>query len=45
MPTVMITGGHKGLGLEAARRIAVARGHDLLLAGRDLLEVEVAAAA
>ena len=44
MPTVLITGGHKGLGLEAARRIAAAGGRDLLLGGRDIAEVEAAAA-
>ena len=36
MPTVLITGGHKGIGLEASRAIAAAGGHNLLLGGRDL---------
>lgn len=40
MPSVLITGGHKGLGREAACRIAASRGRDLLLAGRDLKEME-----
>ncbi len=43
MPTVLITGGHKGLGLEAARRIAERGTHDLILAGRNSEEVTSAA--
>ena len=33
MPTVLITGGHSGIGLECSRQLA-ARGVDLVLAGR-----------
>jgi len=44
MPTVLITGGHKGIGLQASRRIAMLGGHDLLLGGRDLPELERVAA-
>lgn len=40
MPTVLITGGHKGIGLEASRTIAKAGGLDLLLLGRDLPEMQ-----
>ncbi len=36
MPTVLITGGHKGIGLQASRTIARMGGHDLLLCGRDV---------
>lgn len=43
MPTVLITGGHKGLGLEATTKIARAGGFDIVLAGRNLAEVETAA--
>lgn len=43
MPTVLITGDHAGLGLECAKRIASGSHLDLLLAGRDLERVEVAA--
>lgn len=43
MPTVLITGGHKGLGLEAATTIAREGGFDILLAGRNLAEVDFAA--
>ena len=44
MPTMLITGGHKGLGLEAARRVAATGGHDIILAARDMAEAETAAA-
>ncbi len=43
MPTVLITGGHAGLGLEAARELASGTRLDLLLAGRDPGRVEIAA--
>lgn len=43
MTTVMITGGHKGLGLEAITAIAAKGGVDLLLAGRSLPEVDAVA--
>ena len=43
MRTVLITGGHKGLGLEATTRIAQTGGFDIVLAGRNLAEVEAAA--
>jgi NAD(P)-dependent dehydrogenase (short-subunit alcohol dehydrogenase family) len=43
MPTVLITGGHSGLGLEASREIASHGNVDLLLAGRDLMRVEASA--
>ena len=40
MSTVLITGGHKGVGLEAVRRIASQGNNDLLLAGRNMAEVK-----
>ena len=43
MSTVLIVGGHNGLGLEAAKNLAATSQVDLLLAGRDLRRVEVAA--
>lgn len=43
MPTILITGGHTGLGLACARRLASTAQVDLLLAGRDPQRVEVAA--
>jgi NAD(P)-dependent dehydrogenase (short-subunit alcohol dehydrogenase family) len=43
MGTTLITGGHAGLGYEAARRLAE-RKQNLVLAGRDLSTVEKAAA-
>ena len=43
MPTVLITGGHTGLGFEAAKELASGGSLDLLLAGRDLGRVEDAA--
>lgn len=43
MPTVLITGGHAGLGFEAAEELASGGSLDLLLAGRDLGRVEDAA--
>ncbi len=43
MPTVLITGGHAGLGLEAAEQLASGERLDLLLAGRNLDRVEGAA--
>ena len=44
MPTVLITGGHKGLGLRAIGTIAATRRYDLVLAGRNLAEIEPIAA-
>ena len=43
MPTVFITGGHKGLGLEATTNIARAGGFDIVLAGRNVAEIDSAA--
>ena len=43
MGTILITGGHAGLGLEAVTRLAE-RKENLVLAGRDLATVEKAAA-
>ncbi|WMT91428.1 SDR family NAD(P)-dependent oxidoreductase [Pelagibacterium sp. H642] len=43
MPTVLITGGHKGLGLEATRTIAARGGYDIIMAGRNIGEVDAAA--
>ncbi len=43
MPTVLITGGHSGLGLACAKKIASGSRLDLLLAGRDLKRVDAAA--
>ena len=42
MGTTLITGGHAGLGLEAATRLAGWR-ENLVLAGRDLTRVNEAA--
>lgn len=44
MKTVLITGGHKGLGLSAVKCIAASRNHDIILAGRNLTEIEEVAA-
>ncbi len=43
MPTVLITGGHTGLGFECAKQLASTSQFNLLLAGRDLKRVDVAA--
>ena len=43
MPTVLITGGHAGLGFEAAKELASGAGLDLLLAGRDPNRIEIVA--
>lgn len=43
MPTVLITGGHTGLGFEAAKELASGARLDLLLAGRDPNRIEGAA--
>jgi NAD(P)-dependent dehydrogenase (short-subunit alcohol dehydrogenase family) len=43
MPTVLITGGHSGLGLEGAKNLA-AMGLNLVLAGRNLKSIEPVAA-
>ncbi len=40
MGTVLITGGHKGIGLEATKRILEQGGFDLILAGRNETEVD-----
>ncbi len=44
MPTVLVTGGHAGIGLECAKQLAAGPRLDLLLAGRDLEHVGRAAA-
>lgn len=43
MVTVLITGGHKGLGLEATTKIAERGGFDIVLAGRNPAEMDVVA--
>lgn len=43
MPTVLITGGHSGIGLECVRRLA-AQGFDIVLAGRSPERMDMAAA-
>lgn len=43
MGTVLITGGHKGIGLEATKRILEQGGFDLILAGRNQTEVDAVA--
>jgi NAD(P)-dependent dehydrogenase (short-subunit alcohol dehydrogenase family) len=43
MPTVLMTGGHAGLGLEGARTLARRFGCNLILAGRDPKRIEGAA--
>ncbi len=43
MGTVLITGGHKGLGLAATTRILEQGGCDLIMAGRDQAEVDAVA--
>ncbi len=43
MPTVLITGGHEGIGLAAAKQLASGPRLNLLLAGRSLARVETAA--
>jgi len=40
MPSVFMTGGHGGLGLEGAKRIASTGQFDLALGGRNLAEVQ-----
>lgn len=42
MPTVLITGGHSGLGLESSKQLS-AMGHNLVLAGRDPERIEAVA--
>jgi len=44
MPTVLITGGHTGIGLECAKQLASGPRLNLLLAGHDLKRVERTAA-
>ncbi|WP_165789555.1 SDR family NAD(P)-dependent oxidoreductase [Billgrantia endophytica] len=39
MPTILITGGHKGLGLETTTRVAQLGGFDIVLGGRNHSEV------
>ena len=43
MSTILITGGHGGIGLECSRQIASRSGFDLILAGRNLERMEPAA--
>ena len=43
MPTVLITGGHSGLGLEAAKQLAAGPKLNLVLAGRSLDKMETSA--
>jgi NAD(P)-dependent dehydrogenase (short-subunit alcohol dehydrogenase family) len=43
MPTVLMTGGHAGIGLEGARTLAGRFGRNLILAGRNPKRVEKAA--
>lgn len=43
MPTILITGGHKGIGLEATTRILERGGFDVIMAGRNLAEVDAVA--
>ncbi|UDL96250.1 SDR family NAD(P)-dependent oxidoreductase [Lichenihabitans sp. PAMC28606] len=43
MGTVLITGGHKGIGLEATRKILEQGGFDLIMAGRNRAEVDAVA--
>lgn len=43
MPTVFITGGHSGIGFECAKRLASGSKLNLILAGRSLERLEVAA--
>lgn len=43
MPTIVITGGHKGLGLEATTRIAKRGTSDIILLGRNPAEMEAVA--
>ena len=44
MSTILITGGHSGIGFECVKRLA-AQGFDILLAGRDLARLEEVVAA
>lgn len=44
MPTILITGGHSGIGFECVKHLA-AQGIDIVLAGRNLARVEEAATA
>lgn len=44
MPSLLITGADKGLGLEAVRHAASTRSTDIVLAGRDEVSIEAAAA-
>lgn len=43
MPTILITGGHSGIGLECAKQLASGFRLDLLLAGRDPTKIEATA--
>ena len=43
MPTVLITGGHKGIGLEAATKILERGRSDIIMAGRNQAEVDAVA--
>lgn len=44
MPTILITGGHSGIGLECIKRVA-ANKFDIVLLGRDILRLEEVATA
>ena len=43
MATILITGGHSGIGLECSKHLAATTKHTLLLAGRDMDRIEAAA--
>ena len=43
MPTVLITGGHKGIGREAAAQILSRGGSDVIMAGRNRAEIDTVA--
>jgi NAD(P)-dependent dehydrogenase (short-subunit alcohol dehydrogenase family) len=43
LPTALITGGHTGIGFEAAKNLASLSGYNLILAGRDMERMKVAA--
>ncbi len=43
MATILITGGHSGIGFECTRQLASTTSHTLLLAGRDMDRIKAAA--
>jgi len=43
VPTVLITGGHAGIGFECAKQLACRYGYNLVLAGRNMQRMEAAA--